>query len=102
MSLEGPQRIREAIFLYCLWLFWRKSFYWEVCPKIWKCWKYNILKKDAAKFKTAFNDAKEFNKAVKTGGELKHAPVISEKEEDGDKKEEKKESKEEKIQEENK
>ena len=41
---------------------------------------------DAAKFKTAFNDAKEFNRAVKTGGELKYAPVLEEREEEGEKK----------------
>ena len=40
---------------------------------------------DAAKFKTAFTDAKEFNKAVKSGEELKYAPVLVEDEEEADK-----------------
>jgi hypothetical protein len=57
---------------------------------------------DAAAFKKAFNDAKEFNKAVKAGGELVFAPVIEEKAEDKDeektdKTEEKKEDSEKKI-----
>ncbi len=51
---------------------------------------------DAAKFKSAFTEAKEFNKAVKEGGELKYAPVISEKD-DEDKKDEKKDNKDEKT-----
>lgn len=46
-------------------------------------WSLTFL--DAAKFKTAFNDAKEFNKAVKSGEELKYAPVLVEDEEDADK-----------------
>jgi hypothetical protein len=37
---------------------------------------------NATKFKTAFNDARDFNKALKTGGELKYAAVINEKDEE--------------------
>ena len=44
---------------------------------------------NAEKFKKAFNDAKEFNKVAKAGGEPVYAPVL--KDEDDEKKEEKKE-----------
>ena len=47
---------------------------------------------NAEKFKKSFNDAKEFNKIVKAGGEPLFAPVINEKDE-----EEGKEKKEEKT-----
>lgn len=42
-----------------------------------KVYSFYIIK-DAIKFKQAFNDAREFNKAVKAGGELKYATVIDE------------------------
>ena len=52
---------------------------------------------NAEKFRKAFNDAKEFNKVVKAGGEAVYAAVINEKEEedtkDKKKDEEKKEEK---------
>ena len=47
---------------------------------------------NAEKFKKAFNDAKEFNKVAKAGGEPVYAPVLVDNE-DEDKKEEKKEDK---------
>lgn len=47
---------------------------------------------NAKTFKTAFEDAKAFNKASKSGGELKYAPVIVEEKEE-EKKEEKTEDK---------
>lgn len=37
---------------------------------------------NAEKFRKAFNDAKEFNKVVKAGGEPVYAPVINEKDEE--------------------
>jgi Ran-binding protein 1 len=43
----------------------------------------------AAKFKKSFNEARDFNKAVKAGGELVYAPVLKE-EEDEEKKDTKK------------
>jgi hypothetical protein len=56
--------------------------------------KVSFINVDAAKFKTSFNDAKEFNRALKAGEELKYAPVIEEKEEEAKpkKEEEKKEN----------
>lgn len=46
---------------------------------------------NAEKFRKAFNDAKEFNKVAKAGGEPVYAEVV--KEEEDEKKEEKKEDK---------
>ncbi len=37
---------------------------------------------NAEKFKKAFNDAREFNKVVKAGGEPVYAPVINDKDEE--------------------
>ena len=54
----------------------------------------------AAKFKQAFNDAKEFNRAAKADEELVYAPVIQENDDEEPKKEkaeEKTETKEEKT-----
>ena len=51
---------------------------------------------NAEKFKKAFNDAKEFNKVTKAGGEPVYAPVINDKEEDVKDKVDKKETEEKK------
>ena len=48
---------------------------------------------NATKFKQAFNDAKDFNKSVKTGGELKWAPVLKEEDNDEPQKEDTKKEK---------
>jgi Ran-binding protein 1 len=42
---------------------------------------------NAEKFRKSFNDAKEFNKASKSGTELVYAPVLVEEKDDEDKKE---------------
>lgn len=52
----------------------------------------NLSNLDASKFKKSFVEAKAFNKAVKTGGELVYAPVLVEEEEESKKGEEKKET----------
>jgi hypothetical protein len=59
-----------------------------------------LINLDAAAFKKAFNDAKEFNKSAKAGGELVYAPVIAEKEEDDEDKKKKPETKDDKKEEE--